>query len=178
MAASIHIEPLTAQAFTNFGDVIEAHEGDGFGINQGFTWRHHKLATVNTDQATDDAIISIFSSKSRPAPINIIMMERHPLGSQAFMPLDAAPFLVVVAQAGPEPKLADLRAFVSNGKQGVNYHTGVWHHPLLILAPEQHFLVIDRAGAGNNLNEVMFAQDQCGQLDVTDLMNNLIKSRE
>ena len=173
MAASIIIEALTAEAFADFGDVIEAHESDGFGINQGYTWRHHKLATVKTDQPKDDAIISIFSSKSRPAPIAITMMERHPLGSQAFMPLTATPFLVVVAKAGPEPKLADIRAFVSNGKQGVNYSTGVWHHPLLILAPEQNFLVVDRAGKGNNLNEVMFNEDQCGQLDVTDLINDL-----
>ena len=178
MAASITIETLTAEAFADFGDVIEAHEGDGFGINQGYTWRHHKLATVSTDQLKDDAIISIFSSKRRPLPMAINMMERHPLGSQAFMPLTEAPFLVVVAKAGPEPKLADLRAFVTNGKQGVNYGTGVWHHPLLILAPQQDFLVIDRAGEGNNLNEVMFSEDQCGQLDVTDLINKLTNSRE
>ena len=173
MAKSIMIKPLTAEAFAEFGDVIEAHEGDGFGINQGFTWRHHKLAKVHTDQPTDEAIISIFSSKNRPAPIAINMMERHPLGSQAFMPLNTTPFLVVVAKAGPEPKLADLCAFVSNGKQGVNYGTGVWHHPLLILAKEQNFLVIDRSGEGNNLNEVMFDEDQCGQLDVDELINHL-----
>jgi ureidoglycolate lyase len=178
MAASISIETLTAEAFADFGDVIEAHEGDGFGINQGYTWRHHKLATVSTDQLNDDAIISIFSSKRRPLPMAINMMERHPLGSQAFMPLTETPFLVVVAKPGPEPKLADLRAFVTNGKQGVNYSTGVWHHPLLILAPEQNFMVVDRAGEGNNLNEVMFSEGQCGQLDVTDLINKLTNSRE
>ncbi|MDC9720989.1 MAG: ureidoglycolate lyase [Gammaproteobacteria bacterium] len=173
MATSITIENLTAQAFADFGDVIEAHAGDGFGINQGFTWRHHKLAAVGMDQPEDEAIISIFSSKNRPAPIAINMMERHPLGSQAFMPLSDTPFLVVVAKAGAEPKLSDLRAFVTNGKQGVNYGIGVWHHPLLILAPKQDFLVVDRAGEGNNLNEVMFSEGQCGQLDVTELINNL-----
>ena len=178
MAKSIVIKPLTAQAFAEFDEVIEAHEGDGFGINQGFTWRHHKLAKVHTDQPTDEAIISIFSSKNRPAPIAINMMERHPLGSQAFMPLSDTPFLVVVAKAGPEPQLADLKAFVTNGKQGVNYGTGVWHHPLLILAPQQDFLVVDRAGDGNNLNEVMFSEGQCAQLDVTDLINNLTTNRE
>jgi len=178
MAKSINIEPLTAAAFAEFGDVIEAHQGDGFGINQGYTWRHHKLATVTTAQPQDDAIMSIFSSKNRPTPIAINMMERHPLGSQAFMPLSATPFLVVVAKAGPEPQLSDLRAFVTNGKQGVNYGMGVWHHPLLILAPEQDFLVVDRAGEGNNLNEVMFSEDQCGELDVTDLINNLTVNRE
>jgi|TARA_B110000967_G_scaffold47071_1_gene47551 ureidoglycolate lyase len=175
MVTSIPIEPLTAQAFKDFGDVIEANEGDGFGINQGYTWRHHKLATVEMDNPEDDAIISIFSSKRRPLPMAINMMERHPLGSQAFMPLTDTPFLVVVAEAGPEPKLAGLRAFVSNGKQGVNYSTGVWHHPLLILALEQNFLVVDRTGKGNNLNEVFFAEAQCGQLNVTDLINKLAR---
>ncbi|WP_443629577.1 ureidoglycolate lyase [Candidatus Njordibacter sp. Uisw_056] len=175
MVTSIPIEPLTAQAFKDFGDVIEANEGDGFGINQGYTWRHHKLATVEMDNPEDDAIISIFSSKRRPLPMAINMMERHPLGSQAFMPLTDTPFLVVVAEAGPEPKLAGLRAFVSNGKQGVNYSSGVWHHPLLILALEQNFLVVDRTGKGNNLNEVFFAEAQCGQLNVTDLINKLAR---
>ena len=175
MVTSIPIEPLTAQAFKDFGDVIEANEGDGFGINQGYTWRHHKLATVEMDNPEDDAIISIFSSKRRPLPMAINMMERHPLGSQAFMPLTDTPFLVVVAEAGPEPKLAGPRAFVSNGKQGVNYSTGVWHHPLLILALEQNFLVVDRTGKGNNLNEVFFAEAQCGQLNVTDLINKLAR---
>ena len=175
MVTSIPIEPLTAQAFKDFGDVIEANEGEGFGINQGYTWRHHKLATVEMDNPEDDAIISIFSSKRRPLPMAINMMERHPLGSQAFMPLTDTPFLVVVAEAGPEPKLAGLRAFVSNGKQGVNYSSGVWHHPLLILALEQNFLVVDRTGKGNNLNEVFFAEAQCGQLNVTDLINKLAR---
>ena len=105
----------------------------------------------------------------------INMMERHPLGSQAFMPLTDTPFLVVVAEAGPEPELAGLRAFVSNGKQGVNYSTGVWHHPLLILALEQNFLVVDRTGKGNNLNEVFFAEGRCGQLNVTDLISKLAR---
>ena len=173
MATSLTIERLTAKAFTDFGDVIEAHEGDGFGINQGYTWRHHKLATVGTDHPEDEAIMSIFSSKRRPLPMAINMMERHPLGSQAFMPLNETPFLVVVAKPGPEPKLADLRAFVTNGKQGVNYQIGVWHHPLLILALTQDFLVVDRAGVGNNLNEVFFEEDQCAQLDVADLMQEL-----
>ncbi|MCO4837968.1 MAG: ureidoglycolate lyase [Oceanospirillaceae bacterium] len=173
MATSLTIEHLTGQAFADFGEVIEANEGDGFGINQGYTWRHHKLATVGTDQPEDEAIISIFSSKRRPVPMAINMMERHPLGSQAFMPLNDVPFLVVVAKAGRQPKICDLRAFVTNGKQGVNYQTGVWHHPLLILAPTQDFLVVDRSGPGDNLNEVFFAEGEGAQLDVSGLIKEL-----
>jgi ureidoglycolate lyase len=176
MSVSIKVELLSAKAFEKFGDVIEAIEGDGFGINQGYTWRHHKLATVGTDKPEDEAIISIFSSQRRPVPMAIDMMERHPLGSQAFMPLNDIPFLVVVAEPGPKPSVKDLKAFVTNGKQGVNYATGVWHHPLLILAPTQDFLVVDRKGQGNNLNEVFFEKGQGGQLDVAKLIEQTLKS--
>ena len=165
---------LTRENFAPFGDVIEVNDkAKNFSINEGFTQRYHDLADVDVTQENGRTLINIFRSTPLEQPVSIKMMERHPLGSQAFMPLTATPFLVVVAKAGPEPKLADIRAFVSNGKQGVNYSTGVWHHPLLILAPEQNFLVVDRAGEGNNLNEVMFNEDQCGQLDVTDLINDL-----
>ena len=150
MAASIIIEALTAEAFADFGDVIEAHEGDGFGINQGYTWRHHKLATVKTDQPKDDAIISIFSSKSRPAPIAITMMERHPLGSQAFIPMKETTFLAFVAPEGDKPDLNKVEAFIIPKGVGVNYNAGIWHFPL-IATEDMNFLVVDRKGEGDNL---------------------------
>jgi ureidoglycolate lyase len=81
-----------------------------------------------------------------------------------------------VAEPGPKPSVKDLKAFVTNGKQGVNYATGVWHHPLLILAPTQDFLVVDRKGQGNNLNEVFFEKGQGGQLDVAKLIEQTLKS--
>ncbi|MCY1176174.1 Ureidoglycolate lyase [compost metagenome] len=82
------------------------------------------------------------------------MMERHPLASQAFVPLSGRAYLVVVAPAGPAPQVEDLRVFLARGDQGVNYAPGVWHHPLLALDEVSDFLVIDRGGPGDNCDEV------------------------
>lgn len=84
------------------------------------------------------------------------MVERHPLGSQAFIPMQDTPWLVVVADAGENPLPGSLRAFRASGRQGVNYRRGVWHHPILVLKPDQDFLVVDRAGPGENCDEVWF----------------------
>ena len=144
----IHAEPLSAAAFAPFGDVIEARPETAVEINAGYTTRFHALATAETD---DKVIMSIF--QGRPRPLEAAMLERHPLGSQAFVPLGGQPWLVVVAkQADPTA----LRAFLCRGDQGVNYRAGVWHHPLLVLGDAQDFLVVDRAGQGQNLEEVFF----------------------
>ncbi len=121
------IEPLTKEAFAPFGDVIETEGSDYFMINNGSTRRYHKLATVETAAPEDQAIISIFAAEALEMPLVIRMLERHPLGSQAFIPLLGHPFLVVVAPLGDAPVPGHVRAFRSNGRQGVNYHRGVWH---------------------------------------------------
>jgi ureidoglycolate lyase len=82
------------------------------------------------------------------------MMERHPLASQAFVPMSGRPYLVVVAPAGAPPRVEDLKVFLARGDQGVNYATGVWHHPLLALEGVCDFLVVDRSGPGHNCDEV------------------------
>lgn len=84
------------------------------------------------------------------------MVERHPLGTQTFFPLSNADWFVVVAPPGDAPELRALRAFRATGSQGVNYHRGVWHHPLLVLRPDHEFLVIDRGGRGENCDEMWF----------------------
>jgi len=84
------------------------------------------------------------------------MVERHPLGSQAFIPMQNEPWLIVVCDAREEPKPGSLRAFRATGKQGVNYRPDVWHHPLLVLKADQDFLVVDRGGPGENCDEVWF----------------------
>jgi len=144
----IHAEPLSAAAFAPFGDVIEARPETAVEINAGYTTRFHALATAETD---DKVIMSIF--QGRPRPLEAAMLERHPLGSQAFVPLGGQPWLVVVAEKA-DPSA--LRAFFCRGDQGVNYRAGVWHHPLLVLGDAQDFLVVDRAGHGQNLEEVFF----------------------
>ena len=155
---TIVAEPLTREAFAPFGDVIEANDAARhFAINGGNTERYHDLATV--DAGPDGrVIVSIFRGQPRAMPFPIEMMERHPLGSQAFVPMSGRPYLVVVAPAGNAPGIEDLRVFLARGDQGVNYARGVWHHPLLALDAVSDFLVVDRAGDGHNCDEVQLDQ--------------------
>ena len=144
-------EPLTADAFAPFGDVIEASDhAEVIPINYGWTTRFNAL----TDVAVGDgqAIISIFRSGPL-TPTVLKVFERHPLGSQAFMPLQGRPFLVAVAPAG-DFDAAKVRVFRAEAHQGVNYAKGTWHHFLLALEAESDFLVVDREGPGENLDEV------------------------
>lgn len=155
------IEPLTKHAFAAFGDVIETEASAHFMINSGSTRRYHRLATVETAAPEDQAIISIFSVQALAMPMVIRMLERHPLGSQAFIPLHGHPFLIVVAPIANLPDIDSVRAFRSNGRQGVNYRRSVWHHPVLALAAHDDFLVVDRSGTGNNCDEHFFNEDEC-----------------
>jgi ureidoglycolate lyase len=153
-AGTVVAEPLTREAFAPFGDVIAADETvRHFPINAGNTERYHDLARIEPG-ADGRTIVSIFRGQPRPLPFPVTLMERHPLASQAFVPLSGRPYLVVVAPAGPAPRAADLRAFLARPEQGVNYAPGVWHHPLLALEAVSDFLVIDRDGAGHNCEEV------------------------
>ena len=154
------IEPLTKHAFAPFGEVIETEGSAYFMINSGSTRRYHRLASVETAAPEDQAIISIFSTQALAMPMPIRMLERHPLGSQAFIPLLGQPFLIVVAPISDSPNITLVRAFLTNGRQGVNYHRSVWHHPVLALAPQDDFLVVDRSGVGNNCDEHFFNEEE------------------
>lgn len=167
---NLKIEPLTKQTFAEFGDVIEVDNSDYFMINNGSTRRYHQLATADVDEQGGRAIISIFQATPLEYPLTIRMLERHPLGSQAFIPLLRQPYLIVVAPKGDEPQLNQCRAFYSNGKQGVNYHKGVWHHPVLALTQQDQFLIVDRAGDGHNCDEVHF-EINLVSLSLDDLPN-------
>ncbi len=152
MAEPIPVEPLTAEAFASFGAVIEADHARSHLINEGLCRRYHALAVADCD---GDVILSIFRATAWPRPIRISMLERHPLGSQAIVPMERHAWLAVVAER-PEP--AACRAFLARGDQGLQIARGVWHHPLLALAPVHDFLVIDRAGPGENLEERSFTE--------------------
>lgn len=149
------VEPLTREAFAPFGDVIEASEVvQHFPINAGNTERYHDLARL--DAGSDGRlIVSIFRGQPRALPFTVGMMERHPKGSQAFVPLSGRSYLVVVAPPGDVPTAHTLRCFRANAGQGVNYAIGVWHHPLLALDAVSDFLVIDRSGPGPNCDEIV-----------------------
>lgn len=151
-------QPLTAEAFAPYGDVIETADRDFFMINNGSTQRFHRLAEVQLGTPEDQGIISIFRAQALAMPLAIKMLERHPLGSQAFIPLKQNPFLLLVAEPGEIPQPESIKAFITDGSQGVNYHRGVWHHPILCCVEEDDFLVVDRQGEGNNCDEFFFAE--------------------
>lgn len=146
------IELLTRAAFMSFGDVIELAGATQFPINGGTTIRYHDLAVLDVTAGEGRGLLNVFRSQPRTLPYAITMMERHPLGSQAFVPMGHNRYLVVVADGGAEGP-GNLRAFVSQGWQGVNYAKGTWHHPLLALEGLSDFIVLDRGGDGVNLEE-------------------------
>lgn len=155
----LHPQPLSAAAFAPFGDVIAPRRvGDpgAFPINAGMVTRHHDLATV--ELGAGRALINLFEAKPYAFPMEIAMLERHPLGSQAFIPLSDRPFVVVVAPPGDTLDAASVRAFITDGRQGVNYRAGVWHHMLLAVGAPSSFAVVDRGGDGNNCEERWLAQ--------------------
>ena len=153
-------EPLTKAAFAPFGDVIEREGAEVRVINKGFAHRFHDLARIATRDGGGKTVVSLFDAVRRPMPFVVDMLEHHPLGSQAFFPLSADHWLVVVAEGNESPRLETLRCFRARGDQGVNYHVGTWHFPVLTLVERQSFLVVDRDGPGRNLVEVAFAPDQ------------------
>ncbi|BEU21285.1 ureidoglycolate lyase [Paraburkholderia sp. 22B1P] len=156
---ALAIEPLTREAFAPFGDVIELEGAKQIPINLGTTIRYHDLAKVDVTDEGGRTLVNLFRGQPRALPFEITMMERHPLGSQAFIPLNDKPYLVVVAPAG-ELDESKIRAFVTSGWQGVNYAKGVWHHPLLALGEVSDFVVVDRGGDGLNLNEQNLRESQ------------------
>lgn len=149
---------LTREAFRPFGDVIEMEGAAHFTINQSFTERFNDLCFMDVEAEGGSTNVSLFLGQPRPAPIAIRLMERHPLGAQAFIPLQDRPWLVLVAEDVHD--FDSYRAFTCSGRQGVNYARNVWHHPLLVLDADSRFLIIDRKGPGNNLEEVWLGEGE------------------
>ncbi|WP_373503344.1 ureidoglycolate lyase [Aestuariivirga sp.] len=160
---TIRPEPLTRAAFQPFGDVIGMEGAAHFTINQGYAERFNDLANIDVDQDGGTTNVSLFLGQPRPTKIAIQLMERHPLGSQIFFPLQDRPWLVLVC--GDVNDLASYRAFTASGMQGVNYARNVWHHPLLVLDPDSRFLIVDRKGPGNNLEEVWLGEESIFSLE-------------
>ncbi len=152
-------QPLTRAAFAAFGEVIEIEGAQHFSINQGYAERYNDLARVDASSTN----VSIVIAKPRPSPIRLDLMERHPLGSQIFYPLQDRSWLVVVCADPSDP--ASFRAFTAIGRQGVNYARNVWHHPLLVADAESRFMVVDRRGDDVNLEEkILDVPLICGSL--------------
>ncbi len=153
MSLEIKAVPLTAEAFAPFGDVLEVNGAPSKVINQGLCGRYHDLARL--DFSDGRAGISIFDAEARDLPLKLDLVERHPDGSQAFLPMTEHPFLVIVARdAGGIP--SEPKAFLALSGQGVNYHRNTWHGVLTPLHAPGRFAVVDRIGEGANLEEYWF----------------------
>ncbi|MBL1430747.1 MAG: ureidoglycolate lyase [Robiginitomaculum sp.] len=151
MINQLNIEPLTAKEFAIFGQVIEIGDNDPILINDGNAKRYNTAADL---QFTDGkAVVSIFRSQPLARPIVLRKMECHDLGTQAFIPLNNRPWLVVVAAKG-EFAPANMRAFLAQANQGVNFAAGTWHHFSLALGEVSDFLVIDRQGKSADCREI------------------------
>ncbi len=142
--------PITKENFSKFGDMISTNNIKPLEINNGYAKRYDGIADLNTANENGETTISIFSALKRNFPMKIDMMEKHPLGSQAFIPMKETTFIVFVAPKGEKPDLNKIEAFIIPPGIGVNYDPGVWHFPL-ISTEDMNFLVVDRKGSGKNL---------------------------
>tara|TARA_B100001778_G_scaffold286433_1_gene253755 strand:+ start:56 stop:553 length:498 start_codon:yes stop_codon:yes gene_type:complete len=142
--------PITKENFSKFGQLITTENIKPLEINNGYAKRFDKIAEIDTSTENGETTISIFSALKRSFPMKIDMMEKHPLGSQAFIPMKETTFLTFVAPEGEKPKIEKIESFIVPQGKGVNYKAGVWHFPL-ISTEDMDFLVVDRKGSGDNL---------------------------
>ena len=149
----LEAEPLSAEAFVPFGSVIETAGHLPRSINRGTCERFDDLAPVDVLVDGGRPLISIFKALPRSLPYQVHTLERHPLSSQAFYPLDGRPYLIVVAYKGGGGSPGRIRAFRAAGDQGVSYRRNTWHHSLLAIGASSNFLVVDRGGPGGNCDE-------------------------
>lgn len=151
----VFARPLTRAAFEPFGDVLDTDWHDHYPINGGLTERYNAMAEAEAAGPGGHVVMSIFRGRPYDFPLTLTMVERHPLGSQAFMPLSPAPFLVVVCNDdGDMP--GQPQAFLTAPGQGVNYRRNVWHAVLTPIGQPQDFFVVDSGGQGDNLEEFFF----------------------
>ena len=148
----IKIKPkrVNKNNFRKFGQIIDTSKKKFFRINDGYAKRYDNLGKINTSTKKGKTIVSIFSAKKRRFPMKIDMMEKHPLGSQAFVPMKETSFLVFVAPRGQKPNIKKIESFRIPKQTGINLKSGIWHFPL-ISTKNMNFLVIDRKGKGKNL---------------------------
>ena len=155
----IKAKKITKKNFSKFGQIIDTSKKNPININNGYAKRFDNLINVDTSKKSGKAIVSIFNAKKRKFPMKIDMMEKHPLGSQAFIPMKDTKFLIFVAQKGDKPDINKIQSFVVPRQTGINYKTGIWHFPL-ISTKNMNFLVVDRKGKGKNLVIHKFKKDK------------------
>ena len=158
MKLNLFLKKIDNDNFKKYGDLVSIENIKSIQINDGHADRYNDLANIDVAKNNGNPNLSIFESKPRIFPIRIEMLERHPLGSQLFFPLNNSNFIVVVAPSGKTPITEEIESFIIPSNMGINYNLGVWHYPLISLIKSK-FLVIDRKGPENNLEIFKFKDD-------------------
>ena len=159
MAITITPKKITKDNFAKFGELITTNDIKPISINDGYAKRFDGIANLDTSKDNGETTISIFSAIKRTFPMNIDIMEQHPLGSQAFIPMKETTFLSFVAPSADKPDLDKVEGFIIPPGLGINYKTGTWHFPL-IATEDMNFLVVDRKGSGKNLKTQKLEENQ------------------
>lgn len=158
-------EPLTRSRFALYGDVIDASHDNVSAMNEARFERFDDLCQV--DVAGGGVAVSVTRCRTPTSlPLRVDRVERHPLGSQAFVPMTPCRMVIVVAPPGESVDPGDLRAFVTSGRQGINYHRGTWHMPLIAFEAGQEFLIVDRRADTANCEQ--------HELDVVVMLEDVV----
>ena len=150
MSKTFTPKAINKENFSKYGDLITTKDIEPLIINDGYAKRFDNIAKLDTSSENGETTISIFSALKRTFPMKVHMMECHPLGSQAFIPMKETTFLCFVAPSGEKPDVEKIESFIIPPGLGINYKPGTWHFPL-ISTEDMNFLVVDRKGAGENL---------------------------
>ena len=150
MSKTFTPKAINKENFSKYGDLITTKDIEPLIINDGYAKRFDNIAKLDTASENGETTISIFSALKRTFPMKVHMMECHPLGSQAFIPMKETTFLCFVAPSGEKPDVEKIESFIIPPGLGINYKPGTWHFPL-ISTEDMNFLVVDRKGAGENL---------------------------
>lgn len=154
MKIELTLEPLLKKNFKIYGDVLSTDDSPSIVINNGFAKKHHNLCAMDSNENGGKSALHLYVAKNRVFPLQINMLEKHPYFSQAFIPRSNNAFIAVVCLGNNEPDLSTLKAFITNGNQGVHYKRGIWHFPLISLKDNEQFIVIDRTDCGVQENKI------------------------
>jgi ureidoglycolate lyase len=159
-------EVLTKDNFQLFGEVLSTENKESITINDGFASKFPDIVKLDTKEESGETSVHIFVAKKRQFPLQITMLENHPFFSQTFIPKNNTPFIVVVAPPSQEPVIENIKAFITDGDQGISYSRGVWHFPLISMNDNSEFIVLDRK---NNIDVDTIEQCIVKSIDNIDI---------
>ena len=157
---------LSAESFQLFGEVVSIKNKEPIVINDGFASKFPDVVKLDTKEEEGETSVHIFVAKKRQFPLQITMLENHPFFSQTFIPKNNTPFIVVVAPPSEEPVIENIKAFITDGDQGISYSRGVWHFPLISMSDNSEFIVLDRK---NNIDVDTIEQCIVKSIDNIDI---------